>query len=253
MSEEAGRRIYTRFRGDFVTHLKERSSAVTEVDHEAEAFLRDAIHARYPQDSILGEEAGLDRRDDAWVWTLDPIDGTHNFAGGMPIFSVAVGVLHEGDPVVGVIHDPCRKETFAGARGRGARLNGAALRVDDRPLDAMSMIAVRHRFFRGPRARLLEGLPTRKHRCLGSVCLEMAYVAAGNMAAAVAGSVRLWEAAPAGVLVEEAGGVVTGLDDARLFPIDDDIAAFVERRMHLIAGGRRATETIAAELAKLPV
>ena len=120
MAKRAGELVAQSFRGAIEATVKERSSTVTNVDHESEELLRAMIRARFPRDSILGEERGLELDDPDWLWTLDPIDGTQNFVAGVPVVSVVVGVMHRGLPVVGVIHDPLLGETYAALRGAGA-------------------------------------------------------------------------------------------------------------------------------------
>jgi myo-inositol-1(or 4)-monophosphatase len=249
----AGELVVASFRGRFATSIKERNSAVTNVDHEAEELLRQHIRRRFPRDSIIGEEGGLDSIDDTWCWTLDPIDGTQNFVAGIPLFAIAVGVLHRLQPVVGIIHDPLRDETYAARRGRGAWLGGAPLRVPTGPLGAQSLFAVRHRFLRGERVGFIDSLPTSKWRTLGSVCLELAYVAAGALGGLLAGSVRLWEVVPGVLLIEEAGGGGVGTDGRRVFPLDGDLAAAAARRLKILCGSPAVIEQVAAELDKLPL
>jgi myo-inositol-1(or 4)-monophosphatase len=253
LAEQAGTLLLGHFRGELETHIKERDSAVSNADQAAEAMLRAEIARRFPDDSVLGEEQALEARGGAWCWTLDPLDGTHNFVAGMSEFTVAIGALHGRQPAIGVILDPCRGEIYAAARGRGTRRNGTALQVTDRPFDRMAMLAIRHRFMRGPRAVLLDLLPTRKHRCLGSICLEMAYVAAGAFHAAVAGSARIWEAVPGAVLIEEAGGVVRDLVGGPIFPLADSPAVYAKHRFRMLGGPAPVVEELAACMRQIPL
>jgi myo-inositol-1(or 4)-monophosphatase len=251
MAADVGRLLLTYFRGKLETRIKAHSSTVSEADHAAETELRRRITAQFADDSVLGEEYGLEARDDTWCWTLDPLDGTHNFVGGIPVFSVAVGVLYRRQPVIGVIHDPCPAETYAAAWGRGARRGDELLHVDERPLDRLSLVAVRHRFLRGPRAPLLDMLPTRKFRCTGSLCLELAYVAAGALHGSMAGSARLWELGPGSVLIEEAGGVVRDLGGEAIFPLPQGLAAYTDHRFPMLGGSERVVEQLAAHLRRV--
>jgi myo-inositol-1(or 4)-monophosphatase len=166
---------------------------------------------------------------------------------------VVVGVLYRGDPSIGVVHDPCQRDTYTAARGHGARRGAETLSVAARELGAMSLLAVRHRFLRGERSLLLESLPTRKFRCLGSLCLEMALVAAGAFGAHIAGSARLWEATAGTVLIEEAGGVVCDLHGWPVFPLAGSPLDHVDRRFGLLGGSQAAVTALAAQLRRVPL
>jgi fructose-1,6-bisphosphatase/inositol monophosphatase family enzyme len=152
-----------------------------------------------------------------------------------------------------VIHEPCRDETYTAARGRGAWRNGTPIRVAPGPLGPLSIIAVRHRFLRPPRAALFDRIPTRKFRSLGSICLEIAHAAEGGIAAIIAGSVRLWEVVPGVLLIEEAGGVVRDPRGLPLTPLGKPIADIAEERYRLLGGHRDIVDGLVQALADVPV
>ncbi|MGD8394089.1 MAG: inositol monophosphatase [Candidatus Eiseniibacteriota bacterium] len=253
MAGQVGRDVAGRFRGTLEMHIKESDSAVTDADRAAEARLRRGIARQFPDDSVLGEEQGLDARDPDWCWTLDPIDGTHNFLAGIPFFAVAIGVVHRGCPIAAVIHEPCRDETYTAARGNGAWRNGTPIRVAPGPLGPLSIVAVRHRFLRPPRAALFDRIPTRKFRSLGSICLEIAHAAEGGIAAIIAGSVRLWEVVPGGLLIEEAGGVVRDPQGRPLMPLAAPVAELADSRYQLLGGHPEIVEGLVLALADIPM
>ena len=121
----AGKITLRYFQGDFVVDRKADETPVTIADRESEAFLRAAIAAHYPDHAILGEEEGLTGGADAtYRWILDPIDGTKSFVHGVPLYGVMVGLVREGEPVVGVVHLPALGEVVYAARGHGCYWNG---------------------------------------------------------------------------------------------------------------------------------
>jgi len=250
---EAGRLLAGFFRQPVKSQFKRGDSMVSEVDHAAEDLLRARIGAAFPGDSILGEEAGYQAGDSSWSWTLDPLDGTQNFLAGIPLFAVAVAVLYRHEPVVGVILDPMRGELFAAVRGRGARRDGAPLKVNSGAIGRTSLVAVRHRFLRQEADRLYELLPTRKFRSLGSMCLELAYVASGALDLVVADRPYLWDIAPGALLVEEAGGIVRNFDGGQVFPLAENPGAISDRRYRIAAGGPAAVEEILGHLRAIPL
>jgi myo-inositol-1(or 4)-monophosphatase len=248
----AGQVLTGFFRTPLESRTKRGGSMVTAADHAAEEVLTARIAAAFPEDSILAEEGGFTAGDPGWCWTLDGLDGTQNFLAGVPFFAVAVAVLAERRPVVGVIHDPMRGETYAAEQGRGAWRNGVPIRVRGEPLGPSSLIAVRHRFLRREADRLYDVLPTRKFRSLGSMSMELALVSAGAIDGVVANRPHLWDIAPGVVLVEEAGGVVSGFDGGPIFPLAATPGDDPDRRYRIAAGNAAAVRELVAHLRVLP-
>src|SRR5215471_12751822 len=127
LARDAGRLAQSKF-GQSATSLKGRHDGVTEMDREVERFIRSAIAAQYPDDAIIGEEeggAGLGER----LWLIDPIDGTANYARGIPHYCVSIGYLERRVPTVGVIYDPSHDWLYSAARSEGATCNGAPIEV----------------------------------------------------------------------------------------------------------------------------
>src|SRR4029079_1050727 len=130
---------------------------VTEADHLSEALILDAIRDRYPADAILAEETGEHKAKAGEaptsgrgrVWIVDPLDGTVNYANGIPVFCVSIALVIDGLPSVGVIHDPSRTELFSAIAGRGAWLDGIAIRLPDkqRLIDAVVSVSLPGRGF----------------------------------------------------------------------------------------------------------
>lgn len=207
---------------------KSAKDVVTEVDHLSEALIFDAIRARFPDDALLGEESGgHDARAGheatsgiGRAWVVDPLDGTINYANGIPFFCVSIALIEVGRPVVGVIHDPTRGETFAATLGGGATLNGRTLTPSgkDKLSDFVISMALSGRAV-STRARSVRRI-IRVSRSMGSAALALAYVANGRFDAMVQqGGLSTWDIAAAGLIAEAAGAVVTDLAGGPWFDV----------------------------------
>jgi myo-inositol-1(or 4)-monophosphatase len=126
-ARRAGQVIVERYPAGHDVTVKGYRNIATEVDTAAEKVILDLIRKRYPDHAILSEEAGGSGIGDGYTWVVDPLDGTTNYARRFPIFSVSIGLLERGEPLIGVVHDPLRDQWFIAERGRGARLDSAPL------------------------------------------------------------------------------------------------------------------------------
>lgn len=206
------RRVIARYRRrGFSTELKADASYVTEVDTAVERSLRTAIRRRFPGHGILGEEFASVNPEAAFRWILDPIDGTDNFAHGIPTFGTIIGLHHHGVPLVGVIDHPALKLTYSAGRGLGAFCNGKRIGVDDYAHirgghEIINTTAPDNLVKTGELYRLeliQRSFPnTRIYRD----CFAHTRVFQGSAAAMVDMNLRLWDIAASQVLVEEAGG-----------------------------------------------
>jgi myo-inositol-1(or 4)-monophosphatase len=190
--------------------FKGHQDYLTETDAEVERLVRNRVAAAFPADSFFGEEAGGTFGSETWV--VDPIDGTANFARGMPHFCISIAFVRDGRPELGVIYQPVTNELYAGRRGGGAVLNGRTITVSGmltisqaiveagwstrRPLDAY--IALVERLFAA-------GAQVQR---AGSGALALAYVADGRLDAYCELHINAWDALAGLVLIEEAGGVI---------------------------------------------
>ena len=203
---------------------KSARDVVTEVDHLSEALILDSIRAQWPGDGILAEESGahagvraagkdgVGRPDPRRTWIVDPLDGTINYANGIPVFCVSIALVAAGRPVVGVIHDPTRLETFAATADDAARLDGRPVVASDK--GALSDFVISMSL--GGRAVATRSRAVRKQvrvpRTMGSAALALAYVANGRFDAFVQqGGLSLWDVAAAGLIAERGGARVTDL------------------------------------------
>jgi histidinol-phosphatase len=197
------------FLGEFEVRQKTDLSPVTQVDLEVETAIRGMIAGRFPADAVTGEEHGEGSADRVWV--VDPIDGTRNFADGVPVWATLLALQVEDRSVLGVIDAPALGERYEAVRGGGARWNGRALRVSERKLDdAFVVYSSVHDWIEGPRHEAFADLvrDARRTRGFGDFWGHM-LVARGAADVMVEPALRLWDWAPIAVIVEEAGGRVT--------------------------------------------
>lgn len=190
---------------------KQRHDYVSEVDKLAEAEIIRELRRAYPRDAILGEESGQIGKSRN-VWTIDPLDGTHNYLRGFPHFSVSIALVENGEPVVGVVYDPLRDELFTASKGDGAFLNDRRIRVGKREnlVGALLVTGFPYRQRRHldaqmamTRALLNEAEDIRR---TGSAALDLAYVAAGRVDGYFEIGLYPWDMAAGCLLVREAGG-----------------------------------------------
>jgi myo-inositol-1(or 4)-monophosphatase len=199
---------------------KSAKDVVTEADHLSEALIIEAIRTAHPGDGIVAEESGehvaaAGHAPTAGVgraWVIDPLDGTINYANGIPFFCVSIALVDAGRPVAAVIHDPMRRETFGATEDGPATLDGLPIAASDkeRLTDFVVSMALS-----GPalisRARTLRKA-IRVPRSMGSAALALAYVANGRFDAFVQqGGLSLWDVAAAGLIAERGGATVTSL------------------------------------------
>lgn len=192
---------------------------VTDVDVEVERMFRDLIAARFPDHQILAEEmGGADAVPAGPCWVFDPIDGTTNYAHGLPIFCASLALEIDGVAELAAVYDPNRRELFTAERGGGAFLNGKPLRVSAaaRLVDAMLVTGFPYDVHK--RVDEIVGLfgafvgQARAVRRLGSAAIDLCWVAAGRMDGFWEGDLKAWDMAGGALIVAEAGGQVTAMD-----------------------------------------
>jgi myo-inositol-1(or 4)-monophosphatase len=208
---------------------KSARDVVTEVDHLSEALILDAIRAAFPGDALLAEETGEhDGGGDGQtatsglgrVWVVDPLDGTINYANGIPFFCVSIALVEGGRPVMGVVHDPSRRESFGATVDGAASLDGEAIRASDkdRLTDFVISMSLAGRAV-ATRARDVRKA-VRVSRSMGSAALALVYVANGRFDAFVQqGGLSTWDIAAAGLIAERAGATVSNLEGGPWFEI----------------------------------
>jgi myo-inositol-1(or 4)-monophosphatase len=207
---------------------------VTEYDRASEACVLGALARRFPDHAVLAEESGSHAGvvgGPAYRWIVDPLDGTTNFAHGLPFFCVSIALEVEGRRALGVLYDPMRDECFAARAGAGATLNGAPIAVSSAatldhalggtgfPYDVMDQPEETLRWFT-PMLPRLRGV-----RRLGSAALDLAYVACGRLDLFWEVKLHAWDVAAGILIVEEAGGCVTDFTGGPVAPEPSEIAA----------------------------
>jgi myo-inositol-1(or 4)-monophosphatase len=188
---------------------------VTDIDRESEDYLLREIRTRFPDHSVITEERGEIQGDDDQKWYIDPLDGTVNFAHGVPIFSVSIAYSENGKVFLGAVYDPIQEEYFCAERGGGSRLNGNKINVsDEKTLDQSLLVTGFPYDIRTNPVNNLDqyaafSLRSRGVRRLGSAAIDLAYVAAGRLDGFWEVSILPWDIAAGSLIVEEAGGKVT--------------------------------------------
>lgn len=198
-----------------ITHKSTLIDLVTEVDQASEKFILDQLRQRYPDHQLIAEESGKHGNNQAQSWYIDPLDGTVNYAHGIPIFCVSMAYAENGQVKMGVVYDPMREECFSAERGKGAWLNGSPLHTAQAPDLTHSLLVtgfpynvasiqennLNHyaRF-----AVLSQGV-----RRLGSAAIDLCYIAAGRLDGFWELYLNPWDVAAGGLIAEEAGALVT--------------------------------------------
>jgi len=214
----AGEMQMARFGSGLRVDKKGVIDLVTEVDLDVERMFRALVAERFPAHDVLAEEMGQMRSGASHRWVFDPLDGTTNYAHGVPIFCSTLALEVDGEPVVGAVFDPNRRELFTAERGVGAWMNGEPLRVSSSatlndsvlvtgfPYDIRErmgeILDVFARFLREARAV----------RRLGSAAIDLCWVAAGRLDGFWEQGLQAWDTMAGALVVQEAGGRVTGLD-----------------------------------------
>jgi myo-inositol-1(or 4)-monophosphatase len=214
LREGFGRQHSVRYKGEV--------DIVTEVDERAERLITEILLAAFPTYGMLAEESGrVVGQEEDIRWVVDPLDGTTNYAHGLPIFAVSIALETSGEVVLGVVHDPMNEETFTAERGKGATLNGEPISVSDtdEPIRALIATGFPYDHAKMPEALELfgrfEGL-TRGMRRLGATALDLCYVASGRLDGYYERGIWAWDIAAGSLILEEAGGKVTDYRGGKL-------------------------------------
>jgi myo-inositol-1(or 4)-monophosphatase len=206
-------------RAPAVSH-KGRANIVTDTDQAAERESIAILMEEFPGYNLLAEESGHTAGEGPYTWVVDPLDGTRNFASGVPHFAVNVALANEGESVLGVTYDPVREEIFHATAGQGTFMNGNPIAVSGIDTLAMGVMGFDMGYTDDKAARLLDVLRNlwpgmQALRLMGSAALGMAYVAAGRIESYAHHNIEAWDIAPGLVLVREAGGMVTDVRGER--------------------------------------
>lgn len=218
LAREAGQILRDGYEQKHEVSYKSEIDLVTEIDAQSEAFLINAIRDKFPHHYIHSEESGILDGDDAHIWYIDPLDGTVNYAHGIPIFSVSIAYAHAGELKLGTVYDPMRDEMFSAVKGKGATLNGKRLQASGTSELARSLLTTGFPYDMwhtaddnlasyGRFAKLTQGV-----RRLGSAALDLCYVGAGRFDGYWERTLQPYDVAAGGLIATEAGAKVTALD-----------------------------------------
>ncbi|MEE9191954.1 MAG: inositol monophosphatase [Candidatus Aerophobetes bacterium] len=198
-----------------------RITLVTDVDIEAEKEMIKLIHRECPHHDIVGEEGTAERKKSHYRWLIDPLDGTHNYIRGIPIFGVSVALEYKDEVVLGVINLPYFNELFRAEKGNGALLNGERIFVSKRNLpETMAVYDSTLRDDKGLKISFLEKLVGRVFtiRSLGSAAIHHSLLARGSVDLIVEYEEGPWDFSAGALLVEESGGRVTDMEGCSWSP-----------------------------------
>lgn len=213
-----------------IRHKKSPKDLVTETDLAVEALLRDRLPSLVPGSFFMGEEGSAGQGLDGLVWVVDPVDGTTNFAHGIPFVATSVALCHNGDPILALVNLPILGELFTAAKGCGTRLNGSPVQVSETPTLLEAVVATGFPYNIEPHLnailrQLEQAMPaTQGVRRPGAAALDLAYVACGRFDGFFEFSLNAWDTAAGILLITEAGGRVGRMaGNAPYTPGDPDI------------------------------
>ena len=198
-----------------ISHKLNKFDLVTNVDRESESVIVETIQSKYKDHDILAEEAHEDEHKSDFLWVIDPLDGTTNYAHNFPQFCVSIGLVYKKELLIGVVYDAVKKELFHGAKGLGAFLNNASIHVSDVKTVSESLLATGFPYDRTNRkANNLDYFEAFTYRSQairrpGAAALDMCYLACGRFDGFWELKLAPWDTAAATVIVKEAGGIVT--------------------------------------------
>lgn len=220
------------FNGTFLISNKEGiNNLVTEADHAADKAIQSVIKKAFPGHGIVSEETAEKITDSDYKWIVDPIDGTVNFANGIPICCVSIGLEHKGKMLMGAVYNPIINEFYFAEKGQGATLNDIKISVSNKEevLRSCLVTGFPYTYLDNPNgpldvfARLIrKGIPVRR---LGSAAIDLCWVAAGRFDGFYEHQLNAWDSAAGFLIVEEAGGKVTDLKGDTYSPYQPGIIA----------------------------
>ncbi len=233
-AREAGKILMKRFGKQSKKQMKGKFDFYLDADVEAEKAIIKILKNRYPEHAILAEESGK-QGNSAYTWIIDPLDGTHNYAHGVPVFGTSIALQHKKDVVIGVIYLPVMNELYYAEKGRGAFLNDRRIHVKNK--DGLIVFGGTHRFRSSIVSKSMMKVINKYHhklRFLGSAVFASVNVAIGHMSAYITFYINAWDIAAGALIVEESGGKVTDINGKKW-----DL-----NKKHLVLSNRRIHEEI---------
>ncbi len=242
MAEEAGniQMRYFRTRNLQQSTKLNDSDVVTIADKESEAAILNYIHSHFPDHGIISEESGRDHEEKEWRWVIDPLDGTTNFANGLPPFCVSIALEYNKEAVIGVVYAPYLQECFYAAKGAGAWLNGDPIHCSDKTEMSKAVVATGMPYDRNdnPDNNLAEisrmAFRVRGIRRMGSAAIDLCYTAAGYFDAYWELNLNRWDVAAGQLIASEAGAIVESIRTHRNHSILASNPHLLESMRHIL-------------------
>jgi len=220
---KAGHVIRDGFGKNILIEFKtDEANLVTSIDKAAEKLIKEFIYRNYPSHSIIAEESGHEKKSSDYTWVIDPLDGTTNFAHGLPIFSVSIGLLKKNEIILGVIYDVMRDIMYTSEKGGGAYANDKKIVVNNNSKLNQSVLVTGFAYNRNDEYREAVKLfgsflsKTRAVRRLGSAAIDFCYVASGVFDGFWEINLNPWDVCAGMLIVKEAGGVVTNFKNEEI-------------------------------------
>ena len=224
-ARDAGAVLRERFGSDRKIEFKGVVDLVTDVDRASESLISERLRASFPDHGVVGEEGIASKSGDAtgYVWVVDPLDGTTNYAHSYPHFCVSIALAKGSELLVGVVYDPMRDELFTAEKGKGARLNSEPIHVTSETELIRTLLATGFAYdisLRDAQLEIWRAIQnvTRGIRRDGAAALDLAWVAAGRLDGFWEQPLMPWDMSAGALLVAEAGGRVTGYHDVPFDP-----------------------------------
>jgi myo-inositol-1(or 4)-monophosphatase len=211
--------------------LKSPYEVVTDIDRASEQLIVTTLVEQFPDHAILAEEGGGIERTSDYLWVIDPLDGTNNYAHGFPFFSVSIGLLRHGSLFLGVVYDPVRDQMFTAQAGSGAFCNGRRMSVSQTATVAASLLSTGFPYDYGITSENNREQFDRLQSCsqgvrrAGSAALDLAYVASGRFDAHWEFRLKPWDSAAGALLIQEAGGRLTDFQNQTWTPWSQTVIA----------------------------
>jgi myo-inositol-1(or 4)-monophosphatase len=227
----AGEILTAKLRTGVTIHHKGRIDLVTDADRASEAYIVKELQEAFPTHGILGEEGARIEGASDFLWVIDPIDGTTNFAHGFPYFAVCIGLVKGGEVILGVVHNPVSQECFVAERGNGAFLNGKKIAVSRQAVLRESLLTTGFPYDIATTAEdnmksfEYTNKATQGVRCLGSAALDLCQVASGRLEGFWERSLHPWDIAAGSLIVSEAGGRVSSCAGQEFRALGHEICA----------------------------
>jgi len=235
---------------DFVSFsVKNSNELVTPSDYRCQQIIVERIKESYPDHGFIGEEQSDQtilrqppRGGEPVWWIIDPIDGTNNFAHKLPVFTVSIAALHNGEPIVGVIFEPATESMFTAVKGADAQLNGRRITASDEKTGRLTSVGIDSHFSEPTPNWIIEIMKRTRFRNFGTAALQFAYVASGGLVGTIAASARLWDFAAGALICTTAGAKVTDFAGKSVFPVDPD--SYQGQPFELLAAGAGAYDEL---------